>query len=80
MLDHFTGEDVDVRFDGQCRAYIMIEPARIADIEQALRENDIPYSIGDSTDPEKGTPEAAVIDFGRNADVALIQSVIDSIQ
>ena len=80
MLDHFTGENVDVRTDREVGPYIMIEPAKIARVEQALRQQDIPFLIEEGSGADIGTPEAAVIEFRRDADVHHIQRVLDSIQ
>jgi hypothetical protein len=78
VRDYFTGDNVDVRVDERCGAYIMIEPARIAPVEELLRLNDIPFALEDGADPCVGTPEAAVIEFGKGADVEKIQRVLDS--
>ena len=77
MRDYFTGDNVDVRVNERCGAYIMIEPARIASVEELLRSNDIPFALEDAADPCVGTPEAAVIGFGKDADVEKIQRVLD---
>jgi hypothetical protein len=78
-LDGFTGERIDVRSDEKCGAYIMIEPARISPIEELLRRNDIQFSLEDAAHSCKGTPEAAVIEFGKDADLERIQRVLDSV-
>lgn len=80
MLDHFTGENVDVRNDSVCGPYIMIEPAKIARVEEALREHEIPFALEEGSDACKGNPEAAVIEFRRDADLSAIQRILDSIQ
>jgi hypothetical protein len=41
MRDNFIGENVEVRQDSECGPYIMIEPAKIARVEDLLRRNDI---------------------------------------
>lgn len=78
MRDYFTGGKVDVRVSERCGAYVMIEPARIASVEDLLRRNDIAFALEDGPNPCVGTPEAAVIEFGRDADVERIQRVLDS--
>ena len=79
MLDAFTGENVDVRLDPECGSYIMIEPAQIARVEELLRSHDIPFALEEGPDAPKGAPEAAVIDFGKGADLENIQRVLDSV-
>jgi hypothetical protein len=79
MLDNNTGERIDVRVDAQCGPYIMIEPAKIARIEALLKENGISYSVEDDSHACKGTPEAAVIEFGKDSDPVRIQHVLDSV-
>ena len=80
MRDHFTGENIDVRQDRDCGPYIMIEPGKIDPVEELLRRNGIDFKLEDETDACKGTPEAAVIEFGKGADVQRIQRVLDSVQ
>ena len=78
MRDSFTGDNVDVRVDRKCGAYIMIEPARINAVEELLERNGIPFMLEDGANPCIGTPEAAVIEFGKHADLERIQRVLDS--
>ncbi len=78
MWDGFTGERIDVRVDERCGAYIMIEPARISPVEELLRQNNIPFKLEDGASSCRGTPEAAVIEFGKDADLEKIQRVLDS--
>jgi hypothetical protein len=78
MLDYFTGDKVDVRMSEKCGAYIMIEPARLNSVEELLQRNGISFTLEDPANPCLGTPEAAVIEFGKDADLKKIQSVLDS--
>ena len=79
MWDHFDGEKVDVRISEKCGPYIMIEPARIAEVEALLRTSGIPFTLEDGTNACVGTPEAAVIEFGHGADLEKIQRVLDGV-
>ena len=79
MWDHFDGEIVDVRVSEKCGAYIMIEPARFAEVEALLRTRGIPFTLEDGTNVCVGTPEAAVVKFGKDADVKYIQRVLDGV-
>lgn len=78
MWDQFDGDKVDVRVSEKCGAYIMIEPARIAEVEALLRTRGIPFTLEDGISACVGTPESAVIEFGKGADVEHIQRVLDS--
>ena len=78
MWDSFTGERIDVRVDTKCGPYIMIEPAKIDGVEELLRRHGIHFTLEDGANPCKGTPEAAVIEFGNGGDVENIQRVLDS--
>ncbi|MCG3181826.1 MAG: hypothetical protein BIFFINMI_04261 [Phycisphaerae bacterium] len=80
MRDGSDGDNIDVRLDDDCGPYIMFAPADIDRIEDLLQKNGIPFMLEDGTNACKGTPEAAVIEFGKGADVARIQRVLDSIQ
>jgi hypothetical protein len=79
MFDHFTHDNVDVRSDRECGPYIMIEPASIARVQELLERNGIPFHVEDRDDACKDGPEAAVIEFGKGADVQRIQRVLDSV-
>jgi hypothetical protein len=78
MRDDFTGDIVDVRMNKKCGAYIMIEPAQINVVEELLQRNGIHFMLEDGANPCVGTPEAAVIEFGKDADLEKIQRVLDS--
>ena len=80
MWDHFDGAKVDVRGSQKCGAYIMIEPAKIAEVAALLRTSGIPFTLEDGTNACVGTPEAAVIEFGHGADLEKIQRVLDGVQ
>ena len=80
MWDHFDGEKVEVRVSEKCGPYIMIEPARIAEVEAVLRTSGIPFTLEDGTRACVGTPEAAVIEFGHGANLEKIQRALDSVQ
>ena len=80
MWDHFDGEKVDVRESEKCGAYIMIEPARIAEVEALLRTRGIPFTLEDGSNACVGMPEAAVTEFGKNVDVKHIQRVLDGVR
>jgi hypothetical protein len=79
MHDNFTGDSVDIRVDENCGPYIMIEPAKLAAIEAALMRNGIPYSLDNGPDSCHGDAEAAVIEFGKEADVESIGRVLRSV-
>ncbi len=49
MWDAFSGEDIDVRVDERCGPYIMIEPAKIGQVEELLRSNGIYFTLQDET-------------------------------
>ena len=80
MWDSCGGYKVNVRMSEKCGAYIMIEPARIAEVDALLRTSGIPFMLEDGTNACVGTPEAAVIEFGHAADVETIQRVLDGVQ
>jgi hypothetical protein len=80
MHDSFGGK-VDVRPDRESGPYIMIDGAELDRVERLLRENGISFMLEDAEKhAAHGTPEAAVIEFGKGADVRKIQRVLDSVQ
>lgn len=80
MWDGFSEDNVDVRWDKEYGAYIMIPPDKIASVEALLEKSEIPFTLEGPEHPWKGGPEAAVIEFGKEADMAKIQQVLDSVQ
>jgi hypothetical protein len=80
MRDNFDGEKVDVRLSEKCGPYIMIEPTRIEEVETLLSANGISFTLEDGSHSCVGTPEAAVIEFGKDADPQQIQRVLDSVR
>jgi hypothetical protein len=80
MRDNFIGERVEVLRDERFGAYIMFEPAKIARITDLLRKNGISFLLEGGPNAHKGTPEASVMDFGKNPDIENIQRVLDSVQ
>jgi hypothetical protein len=79
MRDNSTGDSVDIRVGAECGPYIMIEPAKIARVEELLRKNGIAFTVENGPDSCKGAPEAAVIEFGKEADVERIQRVLGGV-
>jgi hypothetical protein len=59
---------------------MMFEPAKTARITALLRKNGIPFLLEGGPNAHKGTPEAAVMDFGKDADIQKIQRVLDNVQ
>lgn len=80
MLDNFTGEHIEVLQDEGFGAYILFEPAKITRIEELLRKNGIFFMLEGGPNAHKGTPEAAVIDFGNDVDIQKIQRALGSKQ
>lgn len=79
MWDAFAEYRVDVRSDPVCGSYIMIPPDKINAVQSLLDSHGIPYRLEDDAHACKGTPEAAVIEFGKGADMQKIQHVLDSV-
>jgi hypothetical protein len=80
MWDSFSGANIDVRVDERCGPYIMIEPAKLGPIEELFQRHGIPFKVEEEgADACKGAPEAAVIEFGKEADPGSIQRVLDSV-
>ena len=80
MRNIFADEKIEVRMSESCGPYIMIEPTRLDDVMEFLRANGIPFTLEDGSHSCLGTPEAAVIEFGKAADVSRIQQVLDSVR
>ena len=80
MIDTTTEKRVYVSADGTAGPYVMVPVSRLPDLRQLLDRHGIAYSVEEHAISLDGTPEIAVVDLGRGADVHAVQTILDSVQ
>ena len=78
MIDSATREKMVVSTDGVAGPYIMVPVDQLERIESILGNNNVTYWVDADAISLDGKPEITVINFGRAANVARIQRVLDS--
>ena len=81
MIDTITRKPISVSTEGTAGPYIRLPFSRVAETRQLLDKNGIRYWVDEDEHviSLNGTPEMAVVNFGRGADVAAIRAALDSI-
>jgi hypothetical protein len=77
MIDAMTRKPLHVSTDGTAGPYIMLPVDQLTDVRQLLDRHKIRYAVEDDVISLNGAPETAIIDLGRGADAAAIQSILD---
>jgi len=79
MIDTITRKPISVSTEGTAGPYIRLPFSRVAETRQLLDKNGIRYWVDEHVISLNGSPEMAVVNFGRGADVAAIRAALDSI-
>ena len=80
MIDAMTRKPLYVSTDGAAGPYIMVPVSRLAELRELLDKHRVRYSVEEEAVSLDGAPEMAVVDLGRGADVAAVQTLLDGIQ
>lgn len=78
MIDLCTKKPLYVSTDGDAGPYIMVAEEQIDDVRTLLDSNDIRYWVDEDAISLDGKPAVTVVNLGRNADAAAIQSILDN--
>jgi hypothetical protein len=78
MIDIETRTPLRVSTDGDAGPYLMLPLDQLPDVRRVLSENGIRYAVEEDAIQLDDKPFIAIIDFGIDADVARIQSVLDA--
>jgi hypothetical protein len=78
MIDIETRTPLRVSTEGDAGPYLMLPLDQLPDVQRVLAENDIAHTVEDDAIQLDDKPVIAIIDFGVDADVARIQSVLDA--
>ncbi len=80
MIDAMTSNPLHVSTDGTAGPYIMVPVTQLVDLRQLLDKHRISYSVEEEAISLDGAPEIAVVDLGHGADVAAVQTILDSVR
>ena len=78
MIDELTRNPLHVSTEGDAGPYIMLPFDRLGDVRQLLDSQRIPYSVEEEVISLDESAEIAVVNLGRDADVAAVQSILDN--
>jgi hypothetical protein len=78
MIDSETHKQLKVNMEGDAGPYLMVPLEQLPDVRRVLQENGIGHSVEPDAIGLDGKPVIAVINFGRRANVARIQEVLDA--
>jgi hypothetical protein len=79
MTDVVTKKRLYVSTDGTAGPYIMAPLDQLDELRQLLDQHNIRYSVDEDAISLNGKPYVTVIDLGRGADAAAVQTILDSV-
>ncbi len=80
MIDSMTNKPLCVSTDGTAGPYIMVPVSQLADLRTLLDGHQIRYSVEEEAISLDDSPEIAVVNLGRGADVSAVQNILDPMQ
>jgi hypothetical protein len=80
MIDVETHERLTISTDGDAGPYLMVPSEQLDDVTRVLNENQVPHSIDHDAIELDGRPVIAIVNFGRGADAATIQTLFDAVE
>ncbi len=78
MIDTTTNRPLHVSTDGTIGPYIMVPVRQLDELRPRLDDRDIHYTVDEDAISLDGSPEVAVVNFGRGADPSVIQRILDT--
>jgi hypothetical protein len=78
MIDAMTRKPLSVSNLGTAGPYIMVPFSQLSEVRQLLHHHNVRYSVEEDVISLDGAPEIAVVNFGRGADAAAIQAILDN--
>ena len=78
MTDTTTKKPLRVSGNGKYRPYIRLPLSQVDEVRRLLDSHGISHALEEDAISMDGGPYIAVIDFGREADAAAIQAILDS--
>ncbi|HUG92880.1 MAG TPA: hypothetical protein VML55_18710 [Planctomycetaceae bacterium] len=80
MTDTTTQQPLRVSTEGTAGPYLMLPVSQLDEVRRLLDSRGIRHWVKENVISLDGAPEIAVIEFGRSADAAAVQAVLDSVQ
>lgn len=80
MIDSITKKPLHVTAAGTASPLIMAPFSQLDEIRQLLDKHSIQYSVDENVISLNDEPETAFINLAREADVPLIQAILDDIR
>lgn len=80
MIDVTTHKPLVVLTVGTAGPYIMVPDCQLPEVRKLLDSHGIRYWVEEDVISFDGSPEIAVVNFGRGADASAIQAVLDKAQ
>lgn len=78
MIDNITGNPAKVQCDGNAGPYAIVPESKVSSVREVLRKNGVPFNENaNSIKSSIGTD--VTFDFGKDADIDRIQSILDSV-
>ena len=78
MIDMELAQPLTVHTEGTAGPYLMVALPQLIDVETVLRDAAIQYSVSRDAIRADGHEAVVLIDFGRRADAARIQALLDA--
>ncbi len=78
MIDQETQERLQISTDGDAGPYLMVPLEQVPAIRAVLQQHGITHSLDEDAIQFDDKPIIALINFGRGADSARIQQLLDS--
>ena len=79
MIDALTNDLLCVQTDGTAGAFIVVNDDDLDVVVKALRASGVPHAVVPQAVSVDGRGFESVVNFGRDADVAGIQAVLDAV-
>ena len=80
MIDVVTKNQLYVATDGTAGPYIMVPLDQLDEVRRLLDQHNIRYSVDEDTISLNGEPFMTVVDLGRGADAAAVQTILDGVR
>ena len=77
MIDSQTRCKLRISTDGTAGPYLMVPVDQLPDVRAGLDRHKIPYWVDSFSVSLDGKPSVTVVNFGRSADAAEVQTILD---
>jgi hypothetical protein len=78
MINITTRKPLHVSSDGTAGPYIRVPLSQLDDVHRLLDRHGVRHRVEENAVSLNGAPAIAIIDLGRGADAAAVQSILDA--